>query len=196
MRNFDLVPTDIQSIYEVHEWRNATAILSQIYSEEWQDVLEVLRDFRLLKTDVLSAGGGKSIITKKIDGALYGRGWVEKEFDIKIVVDERIAHAPTHHVDCVKSKVGLELEWNNKDTFYDRDLNNFRLLFDLRVIDVGIIVTRSSELQSLFNELGKGTSYGASTTHMSKLIPKIEGGGGGGCPIIAFGITKELYISA
>jgi hypothetical protein len=26
------------------------------------------------------------------------------------------------------------------------------------------------------------------------LLPRIEGGGGGGCPILAFGITKEKYV--
>jgi hypothetical protein len=88
----------------------------------------------------------------------------------------------------------LEIEWNNKDPFYDRDLNNFRLLFDLRAISVGIIITRRDELQSIFNELGRGSSYGASTTHMSKLIPRIEGGSGAGCPILVFGISKSLYI--
>ena len=87
----------------------------------------------------------------------------------------------------------MEIEWNNKDPFFDRDLNNFRLLFDLRAVSVGIIITRSDELQDIFNELGRGLSYGASTTHMSKLLPRIEGGSGGGCPIIAFGITKKCY---
>ncbi|MXY82808.1 MAG: restriction endonuclease, partial [Gemmatimonadetes bacterium] len=46
----------------------------------------------------------------------------------------------------------------------------------------------------LFNALNKGPSYGASTTHMSKLLPRIEGGGGGGCPILVFGISKKLYV--
>jgi hypothetical protein len=87
----------------------------------------------------------------------------------------------------------LEIEWNNKDPFYDRDLNNFRLLFDLRAIGVGVIVTRCDGLQKIFNALGKGSSYGNSTTHMSKLLPRIEGGGGGGCPILVFGISERLY---
>jgi len=86
------------------------------------------------------------------------------------------------------------VEWNNKDPFYDRDLNNFRLLFDLRAVSVGVIITRSDALQNTFNQLGKGHAYGASTTHMSKLIPRIEGGGGGGCPILVFGITDKLYV--
>jgi len=82
---------------------------------------------------------------------------------------------------------------NNKDPFYDRDLNNFRLLFELRAISVGVIITRADALQSLFNTLGKGTSYGASTTHMAKLLPRVDGGGGGGCPLLVFGITMRCY---
>ncbi|WP_341795143.1 BglII/BstYI family type II restriction endonuclease [Rickettsia endosymbiont of Rhinocyllus conicus] len=59
---------------------------------------------------------------------------------------------------------------------------------------MGIIITRCTELQKIFNSIGKSSSYGASTTHISKLLPKIEGGGGGGCPILVFGITNKLYI--
>ena len=95
---------------------------------------------------------------------------------------------------CFKNKVGLEIEWNNKDPFFDRDLNNFRLLFELRAVSVGVIVTRCDELQTIFNRLGKGKSYGNSTTHMSKLLPRLNGGGGGGCPILVFGIRERLYV--
>jgi len=90
--------------------------------------------------------------------------------------------------------VAIELEWNNKDPFFDRDLNNFRLLFDLRVVSVGVIITRCDDLQDIFDTLGRGDSFGASTTHMSKLLPKLQGGGGGGCPILVFGIRKSLYV--
>ncbi|MCL4561836.1 MAG: restriction endonuclease, partial [Chloroflexi bacterium] len=54
--------------------------------------------------------------------------------------------------------------------------------------------SRCDELQEIFDELKKGSSYGPSTTHWSKLIPRLEGGSGGGCPVLAFGISKELYI--
>ncbi|MBL8908175.1 MAG: hypothetical protein JNM20_15995 [Rhizobiales bacterium] len=40
----------------------------------------------------------------------------------------------------------------------------------------------------------RGPSYGNSTTHMAKLIPRLNGGGGGGCPVVAIGIRKEAYI--
>jgi hypothetical protein len=110
------------------------------------------------------------------------------------MVDEQSMDAPTHKVDCFKNRVALEIEWNNKDPFYDRDLNNFRLLFDLRAISVGVIITRCDELQDLFKALGRGASYGASTTHMSKLLPRIEGGSGAGCPLLVIGISKKLYV--
>lgn len=31
-------------------------------------------------------------------------------------------------VDCYKNRVALEVEWNNKPPFFDRDLNIFRLI--------------------------------------------------------------------
>jgi Restriction endonuclease BglII len=100
---------------------------------------------------------------------------------------------PTHKIDNFKNSVGVEVEWNNKTEFYDRDLNNFRLLHQLRVLSVGIIITRTSELQDLFDALGIGTKYGNSTTHWNKLLPKIDGGGAGGCPVLAIGITEKCY---
>ena len=121
------------------------------------------------------------------------KGWDEKHFDTSVVVDGVHTDSPTHAVDCFKNRVALEIEWNNKDPFFDRDLNNFRLLFELRVISVGVIVTRCDALQDIFAKLKRGSSYGASTTHMGKLIPKIEGGGGGGCPVLVFGIKETLY---
>ena len=110
------------------------------------------------------------------------------------ILDNVEHDTPTHKIDCYKNRIALDIEWNNKDPFYDRDLNNYRLLHDRDAISVAIIVTRCCELQEIFKRLGKGDSYGASTTHMSKLLPRIEGGSGGGCPILVFGITERLYV--
>lgn len=154
----------------------------------------MLRGFRLLRSEIQAAGGAKSPIASQIDSGFYQRGWKEKQFQTAIKLDGETFESPTHKIDCLKGRVALEVEWNNKDPFFDRDLNNFRLLFDLRAIDVGIIVTRGSELQAIFKTLGKGASYGASTTHRDKLKPRIEGGGGGGCPVLTFAIKPELYV--
>ena len=180
--------------YEVHEWRNGLAILAAAHPEEWANIIEVLRGFTLLKSDILRPGGSKGLIASKLDSHFTKLGWEEKQFKTKIVVDSDEHVTPTHKVDCYKNRVALEVEWNNKDPFYDRDLNNFRLLFELRAIDAGIIITRCTELQKIFNKLGRGKSFGNSTTHMAKLLPRIEGGGGGGCPIIVFGIRDAAYV--
>ena len=189
----ELLPKIIQENYEVYEWKHATAIFKGDFREEWDDLMTVLNSFRLKKSWILEPGGRKSKVAEALDSELYARGWQEKQFQTQIVVDDLSLATPTHKVDCFKNGVAIEIEWNNKDPFFDRDLNNFRLLFDLRAISVGIIVTRCDELQHIFNELGRGSSYGASTTHLSKLLPKIEGGGGGGCPILVFGISTKLY---
>lgn len=189
-----LVPSDLRHLYHVREWRNAAGVLSTACPDEWRDIIDVLRAFRLLRSEVLLAGGGLSPISQQINGAFDSKGWKETKFATNIVVDDVEYITPTHLVDCFKGRVALELEWNNKDPFFDRDLNNFRLLFDLRAIDVGVILTRASELQDVFDSLGKGASYGNSTTHHRKLWPRLEGGGGGGCPVLTFAITPALYV--
>jgi hypothetical protein len=137
---------------------------------------------------VETPGGSRSPISKRLDGAFYKRGWKEKHFETAIVLDGHKVDSPTHLIDCHKGRVALEIEWNNKDPFFDRDLNNFRLLFDLRAIDAGVIITRATELAAIFDKLG------ASTTHLNKLLPRLDGGGGGGCPVLAFAITGRLLV--
>jgi len=188
------LPKQIQDNFECFEWKHASAILSQDFPSEWSDLLDLLTTFRLRKSWISTGGGNKSKLSGYIDGFLRERGWVEKQFQTAFEVDGARLNSPTHKIDCFKNGVALEIEWNNKDPFFDRDLNNFRLLFDLRAVSVGIIITRSDELQDIFNDLGRGSSYGNSTTHMSKLLPRIEGGGGAGCPLIVFGITKSLLV--
>jgi len=192
--SIELLPKFIRGNYETHEWKHACTILKGDFPNEWDDIISVLTNFRLNKSWIVKPGGRKSKVSSYIDGFLYKRGWIEKEFATKVVVDDKTMDTPTHKVDCFKNRIALEIEWNNKDPFYDRDLNNFRLLFDLRAISIGIIITRCDELQDIFNDIGRAQSYGASTTHMSKLLPRIEGGSGAGCPIIVFGISKSLYV--
>jgi hypothetical protein len=140
MKCAELVPSELHRYYEFREWRNPCAVLSVAYPDEWGDILWVLSEFRILRTDVGEAGikgGGKSLVAIRMDQMFRGRGWKPTNFDTKILVNKVPIESPTHEVDCFKGKVALELEWNNKTEFYDRDLNNFRLLFDLRVADVG-----------------------------------------------------------
>ena len=169
----NLLPDDIRATYQVEERHHACSILKTDFPEQWKDLIDVLHEFKLRKSHVAKKGGNKSPISRAIDALFFERGWVEKSFDIKVTADGNETLAPTHHVDYYRNRVAVETEWNNKDPFFDRDLTTFRLLFELNVLSVGIIITRADELQALFTELGKKTAAGQSTTHMSKLIPKM-----------------------
>ena len=193
--SLDPIPAVLRRKYRIDERGHACAILAGDFPAEFADIIDCLKAFVLRKSHILAPGKGKSPISLALDEFLHGRGWHEKSFDIKIVVDGAEIPTPTHKIDNFKNRVGLEGEWNNKTEFYDRDLNNFRLLKELRVLSVGVIVTRLSELQALFNRLGKGKSYGASTTHWDKLIPKVDGGGAGGCPLLLVGMGMNCYDS-
>lgn len=193
MNKFDLIPG-----WDCYDWRNARTILEHGHPREWHDVLEVLGSFRLRHIDLAAPGGRKSPISGSIDSALYERGWRERKFETALLVDGVRSDSPTHKVDCFRGKIALEVEWNNKDPFYDRDLNNFRLLYDLRVADLGIVVTRSTSLMDHLQRdgfrLGRNTAgTGSSTTHFDKLEPRIVGGGAGGCPVLVFAMTPALY---
>lgn len=187
------IPADIRESYEIFEWNHATAILKEDFPEAFQEIVEVLRAFRLTRSDIVANGGRKSPVASRLDQPFYALGWQEKQFQIRTTIDGKEVYIPTHKIDCYKDRVAVEVEWNNKDPFYDRDLNNFRLLFEMNAISIGVIITRCDKLQQIFDMLGKGSSYGASTTHWSKLIPRIEGRGAGGCPVLVFGISQSLY---
>lgn len=184
----------IESKYDIYEFRHAGTILKNDFPEEYDQLTKLLENFVVTYDDIITPGGRKSPIAVSFDGALYGTGWKEKKWDVTINIDGDEHPSPTHNVDYYKNNVAVELEWNNKDPFYDRDLNNFRLLHQIGVISVGIIVTRADELQELFDELGKGKSYGASTTHIGKLMPKVIGGGAAECPLLIFAITKNACV--
>lgn len=192
---FPNIPSSIRSAYEIHEWRHAAAVLHSDFPSEWADLLYVLAHFKFTRSDILAGGGSKSRMARSIDQMFIARGWEEKEFAVDILVDGTPHPSPTHKVDYFKNRIAIETEWNNKDPFFDRDLNNFRLLHQLDVISAGVIITRADELQLLFKSLGKkvANKYGAATTHMGKLVPKITGGGAGGCPVLVFGISERRY---
>lgn len=199
-RTLDLIPEELFDLYEFHEWRNAVAILSAAYPEEWSEIISVLSQFRLLRSDIEKDESGErfgdrsKVVIRLDDLLLKPLGWRPKEFRTAIVVDDDTINSPTHEVDCVKAKVALEVEWNNKTEFYDRDLNNFRRLFELQAIDVGVIITRCDELQTIFKALGRAKSYGSSTTIISKLKRRLDGGAGGGCPVLIVGMKSTLYL--
>jgi hypothetical protein len=86
----------------VKEWRNAAGVLATACPGEWQDLLAVLHCFRLLRSEVVVGGGNRSLISRRLDGAFYDRGWAEKGFSTAFIVDDATIQSPTHAVDCLR----------------------------------------------------------------------------------------------
>jgi CRISPR-associated protein Csd2 len=199
------IPKDIAELYEIHDFKHAAAILSKEFKQEFEEICHALRKFRFKEQDVKDTGGNESNIPKLFSDILRPLDWKEEILNAKLVVDDDIISIDTHKVDYIKGRVAFDLEWNSKDQTFDRDLYAFRSFFDYNRISVGILVTRSNELDKWFASLGRYTDkynvlreykskYGASTTHMGKLIPRLQSGRNGGCPILVCGITSKLLI--
>lgn len=201
----DSIPPSIRERYHIEETRHACAILSVDCPGEMADILGCLEGFILLRSEISEGGGGKSKIARRFDDFLAQRGWAERSIRVSRTVNDRTVETETHKVDFYKGRVAVEVEWNNKDPFFSRDLNAFRLLHELDAISVGVIITRADELQAIFDalppvwdqkwrrEVRIGGKYGNSTTHWSKLMPRVNGGEAGACPLLLVGITASCY---
>lgn len=204
--------------YEFHNYGHALEILHDAFPDEWRELQACLRTLRLSVEDIRKAGGNESPIPKKFDDALYPCGWREIRISGDLIVKKyprqnaqrrgRFADEPYetetiagyidgHNIDFLKNRVAFDLEWNSKDQTFDRDLLAMRTYFDCGLIDVGVIVTRSEELNDIFREVldDQGQplmrKYGASTTWMGKLLYRLDSRRNGGCPILAVGMRKE-----
>ena len=186
------VPADLRELYEIYEYRHAAALLYSEFPTLYSEICETLRVFRLSKSQLLKSGGNESEIPKTFSRLLRPKDWKEGKLSASLLVDNQTIQQDTHKIDFIKGRVAFDLEWNSKDQTFDRDLFAFRTFFDYDKISVGILVTRSEQLNPIFQELGIIHKYGASTTHMGKLIPRLKAGRGGGCPLLVFGITKKL----
>jgi len=129
------------------------------------------------------------------DGRIvFAKGYGLKELGKSDRVDENTVSSDTHKVDYVKGEVAFDLEWNAKDQTFDRDLYAFRAFFEYRRISVAILITRDEALNDIFKAEGLYQKYGASTTHINKLIPRLQAGRSGGCPVLVFGITPKQIV--
>jgi hypothetical protein len=79
-------------------------------------------------------------------------GWKKKNYEIRKSINGVERESISHEVDHVKAfengEIALELEWNNKDPFFDRDLENFKRLHAEGAISLGVIVTRGTSLHN------------------------------------------------
>lgn len=211
----DHIPDIIKNKFEFLNYNHALEILQTSFQDEWKDISLALRRFYLTKLDIMQGGGNESPIPPKFSKILSPRGWKE----IKITGDLCIKFYPRkqgtrggvfarkaenekiiknyidgYNIDYVKSRVAIDVEWNSKDQTFDRDLFAMRTYYECDIISVGVIITRSESLNNTFRELNIINKYGASTTWMGKLKPRLDARRHGGCPLLAVGITDKCII--
>ena len=205
------IDLDIRQKFEFFDYGHAVEILHESFPDEWREIQEALRQLELTVDDISQAGGNESPIPKKFDDVLYPCGWREirisgdlivKKYPRKIAqrrgrfsdepfeIETITGYIDGHNIDFLKNKVAFDLEWNSKDQTFDRDLLAMRTYFDCGLVDVGVIVTRAEELNEIFRDVGIMAKYGASTTWIGKLLPRLDSRRNGGCPILAIGIKK------
>lgn len=217
MQNFNrYIRETLHNKFEFQSYGHALEILYEAFPTEWNEIQDCLEQLTISTDELRAAGGNETAIPKKFDDVLYPLGWREIRISGDLLVkmyprqanqrgrfsdkpfDEKTieGYIDGHNIDFIKGRVAFDLEWNSKDQTFDRDLVAMKTYFDCGLIDVGIIVTRSRELNDIFKGLtdikGKPliSKYGASTTWMGKLEYRLISRRNGGCPILAIGIKK------
>lgn len=229
------MPDNVLSRYQFAETRNAAVLMQSTHPQEFSDMCRVLSEFHFDTDRIVRPGGSKHLIAIELDEAFRELGWREggyhQELTTTLLLEpyraagerkrtsrETVNGYGGHKIDNIKGRVGLDVEWNPKDGNLDRDLGNFRALYDGGALDVGVIITRTVygmrdlwvETIARSKQIAHGPGWeadwiarldktpddplGTSTTsNFEKLVPRLERGDGGGCPVLAIAITDTLY---
>lgn len=169
--------------YEIHNYNHAAEILSQACLVELNDVVAALRELKIKQNEIEQAGGNESPIPPKFSAVLEPKGWKEIRISGDLLIkmfprkgnrkgvfsdtpsDNRTIenYIDGHNIDFVKGRVAIDIEWNSKDQTFDRDLFAMRTYYECGIISVGIIITRSEQLNDIFRKLKILSKYGASS---------------------------------
>ena len=138
--------------YQIEFHSHAEAILSVDFPTALNELERALESLTIPIEEIVGSGGGESKGTQRLRKSLADLDWVKTEFILEKTINGVRRESISHEVDHVRRfdsghMLALEIEWNNKDPFFDRDLENFKRLHAEGAISVGIIVTRGRSLQ-------------------------------------------------
>ncbi len=147
--------------FQVSFLSHARAILDADFPEAVRELEDVLSAATIPIEEIIAGGGGEAKGTQRLRRSLTARGWGKTVFRIEKRINDIPRESQSHEIDHVRalgdpenpSRIALEIEWNNKDPFFDRDLENFKRLHADGAISVGIIVTRGRQLQDNMRSL-------------------------------------------
>lgn len=137
--------------FQVDFHSHAEAILRVDFVEVAEQLESILATATIPIEEIIGSGGGETKGTQRLRRALHDHGWRKHKFEIQRTIDrverESISHEVDHIARFPAGVVALEIEWNNKDPFFDRDLENYKRLHADGAISLGILITRGTSLQ-------------------------------------------------
>lgn len=148
--------------FQVEFHCHAEAILHVDFPQAAAELEHVLLEASIPIEEIIAGGGGETKNTQRLRRGLVAAGWQTATFTIEKIINGVAREAISHKMDHVRhvpqrdgssAVIALEIEWNNKDPFYDRDLENFKRLHAEGAISVGIIVTRGRSLHDNMQDL-------------------------------------------
>jgi hypothetical protein len=142
--------------YQIEFLSHALAILEIDFPDAAAELEGALLNQSVPIEEIIGSGGGETKGTQRLRNGLTAQGWLKETFTIKKTINDEPRESISHKVDHVRVverqdgkryRIALEIEWNNKDPFFDRDLENFKRLHAEGGISVGVIITRGTSLQ-------------------------------------------------
>jgi hypothetical protein len=137
--------------FQVEFHSHAKAILSVDFPEVAKQLESILLGSTIPIEEIIGSGGGETKGTQRLRRSLHEQSWRKHKFEIQRTIDGVPRESISHEVDHIKrfdaGVVALEIEWNNKDPFFDRDLENYKRLHADGAVSLGILITRGTSLQ-------------------------------------------------
>lgn len=137
--------------FQIEFHNHAAAILSGDFPDALAELERALEAVSIPIEEIIASGGGETKNTQRIRHSLAQMKWRKGAFTIEKRINgverESISHEIDHIREFPAGVIALEIEWNNKDPFFDRDLENFKRLHAEGAISAGVIVTRGISLQ-------------------------------------------------
>jgi hypothetical protein len=143
--------------FQIEFHSHATAILSVDFPDALAELEAALGQVSIPIEEIVGSGGGEAKGTQRLRHMLADLNWRKANFLIEKRINNVARESISHEIDHVRTLpagvIALEIEWNNKDPFFDRDLENFKRLHAEGAISVGAIVTRGVSLQDQMIDL-------------------------------------------
>lgn len=156
---------------------HAEAILRQDFREAAEELDRIISSISIPIVELVRGGGGVAEITQRLRKAFHDEDWKKRIFRVEKKINDQTAFSQSHEVDHIKEfrngTIALEIEWNNKDPFFDRDLENFNRLHADGAISIGVIITRGETFQDGIEERIR---HFASARHISSFADLEEFG--------------------